>query len=489
MAEAEKFKISKYVHSFDNHNHGALLNSLTLKKCYGERKLIDKIKNISEPQTKTELLGKLKKEHLDALIENEFLVSSGNDESKVLEKLRDKVGTFDIKNMVMLVSNNCNFRCSYCQIEENMNLNQQKHNMTKEIADKALELFKRSSNPGTNKTITISGGEPLINIKTTKYIIEKARDKKNGVKNSRIVVFTNGSLVTEELAKYFKKNDVLMLVSLDGPGEVHDKVRRYKGGKGTFDSAMRGYQTLKKSGCNVGISAVTGKHNVGNLSELYKFFSDLNPPSIGLNFSHYLIGKDNPTEIPMEKWGKILIDFYRGLRKKSTFVENISRPISAFSAGQPKINECQAQGHGFTVDSRGKIGPCKSLVVSDVYSVDIDKVDDVRNNEMFKKWAMRSPLTEEKCSGCEALGICGGGCAYDSHIANKGDFQRIDERVCNYNKKILDFLIWDLFSSIEKKAEKKGMYIPTAKEQIRAFGRYFDKNNGLQRSVGHEKDK
>lgn len=478
-------KISQYVHIFKKDGFVALWHSLNMNKVYGSRELLEACKVLGRKGREAGSLKKIPRKVISLLTAKGMIVKDGDDEKALLDNIRKKAGGFNIKNLVLLVSNNCNFRCSYCQIEENMKAGQMV-NMTKKTAAGALDLFKKNTLPQTKKTVTITGGEPLLNMKVVEYVIGRIRKE---FSNTRIVIFTNGSLLNGDMARYFKENDVLMLVSLDGPKKMHDAVRRDKRGQGTFEAAFNGYKMLREAGCSVGISAVGGRHNIKELDKTLAFFTSLKPPSIGFNFSHYLIDKDNPTEIPIAEFGRILIKFYEEARMARIFVENISRPISAFSTNAPKINECQAQGHGFTVDARGKVGPCKSLVVADVFSEDLGSMGRIEDNGMFREWSMRSPVIERGCRECPAITICGGGCAYDSYIANKGDFKKIDKRICEYERNVLEYLIWDLFKKIEDKVRADKVYSPSAREQAEAFSSYYDKKNELQRSVGHEKDK
>ena len=478
-------RMSKDVHVFKKDNNVALFHALNMSKVYGNDELSQLCDYLKEPKNKSQAEEKFSSDLIKMLISKNVVVDEADSENELLDGIKERIGKFNIRNIVMLVSNNCNLRCSYCQIEENME-QEQMIDMSEEVAEKALNLLKKNSLSTQRKTITITGGEPLLNVDIVRFIIEKVRKE---FENTRIVIFTNGSLVTKELADFFKANDILMLVSLDGPKEMHDEVRKNKAGKGSFDDAMNGYNILKEAGCKIGISAVGGTHNIDEIDRTFKFFTDLSPTSIGFNFSHFLIDKDNPTEIPIFDFGKILIDFYEILRDRRIFLENISRPISAFAENTPKVNECQAQGFGFTVDARGKIGPCKSLVVSDVFSEEIDSVDKIEENPMFKDWSMRSPIMVEECRDCSALAICGGGCAYDSYISNKGDYKSIDERVCDYKKYVLEYLIWDLFKRIKEKVVSNAFYSPTIEEQTEAFNSYYDVSNELQRSVGHEHEK
>lgn len=480
-----RIKLSADAHLFKKDGVAAVFHALLMTKVYGDSKLADLFNYLKSPRNKEDAVKEFGEPVVKELISKGIITDENDKEGRIFEGIKARVGKFNIKNIVMLVSNNCNFKCSYCQIEENMD-RRRMIDMSRETAKKALDLFKKNTSPAEKKTVTITGGEPLLNIGIVKFVIGKVRKE---FKNTRIVVFTNGSLVTRELAKYFKDNDILMLVSLDGPQEMHDKARKTRGGKGSFDAAMDGYNMLKEAGCRIGISAVGGTHNLKDIDKTFDFFLKLAPSSIGFNFSHFLLEKDNPTEVPIVDFGKILIRFYGILREERIFLENISRPIGAFASNSPKMNECQAQGHGFTVDARGKIGPCKSLTVSDIFSLEMDSVSKIENDPMFRDWATRSPFMTKDCRPCPALTICGGGCAYDSYIACKGNFKSIDERVCDYKKYVLEYLIWDLFRKIKDKVVKNGFYSPSVKEQEEAFNNYYDKANELQRSVGHENDK
>ncbi len=473
-----KYDLSRYAKRLDRNGYVALFNGLSLKKAFGKKEEVDSaLARVRTPY----VLGE--SSTIDSLIDNGFLVEDGEDKRR-FDELKFRVGKINISNIVMLVSNDCNYACKYCQIEENMGGGQQKYDMTIGVAKKALDLFERNSGK-VKKTVTITGGEPLMNIETVKYII----DRVSKVPDTRTIVFTNGSLVTPELADYFARTGTLMLVSLDGPKEINDSVRIKRGGQGTYDVSLRGYELLRRSNCKLGISAVTGIHNVDKIKEVSDLFLELNPLSIGLNFGHYLLGKKNPVDIPMRKFADILTKFYQEMREKRIFVENISRFITPFYQEKARLNECQAQGRGFTVDSRGKVGVCKSLLVSDVISKPIEEVlDDISKEQVFYKWAGRSPFTLEECANCGMIGVCGGGCTYDSFAINNGNIARIDHRVCEYTDAILEFLVWDLFEDIKAKVGEE-IYVPTVEEQREKFLKYYNPNSELQRSVGHEKDR
>ncbi len=476
---ARKYNLSRFVRTLNKEGYSALFNGLCLRKAYGKTGVVrSALKEIEQPYT----LGINKT--VDRLIEKGFFVEPDDDQLRFNE-IRDNVGRISISNLRLLVSNDCNYACKYCQIEQNIGPEQQQYNMSIEVAAKALELFESNTRPDVKKTITLTGGEPLLNIKTIKYLIESAKR----IQNVRVIVFTNGSLVTEELADYFARENVLMLVSLDGSKDINDSVRIRKGGQGTYDVSLRGYELLKRAGCKVGISAVVGGHNKGKIDEVSDLFLRIGASSIGLNYGHYLLNKPNPLALPMKMFAELITGVYRKMREKNVFVENVSRFVTPFCQEKLRLNECQAQGRGLTVDSRGKVGPCKSLLVSDIMSKRIEDISrNLSDDTMFQQFAERSPFSLEECVDCNVIGICGGGCTYDSFAINDGDIKRIDPRLCDYANTMADFLIWDLFENIEDRIGNS-IYIPSVAEQEEFFLNFYDSSDELQRSVGHEKDR
>ena len=128
-------------------------------------------------------------------------------------------------NMIMLnTTDQCNFRCRMCFCHWDA------PKMTKEIADKAIELALPRKDPKVEKlTINFFGGEPLLNYDLIQYVIEKWKDK------CRFSITTNGSLLTEEILNYLKDNNVGFLLSIDGDKETQDYNRPLANGKGSFE--------------------------------------------------------------------------------------------------------------------------------------------------------------------------------------------------------------------------------------------------------------
>ncbi len=111
--------------------------------------------------------------------------------------------------------------------------------------------------------LLLSGGEPLLHPMLPK-LLERATER--GLK---ITISTNGTLITADYASLFKKLSVAYVgISLDGIGEVHD---RFRGMKGAFDRAVRGFRLCEEAGQKTGLRLTLTRHNVQCMPAILDF--------------------------------------------------------------------------------------------------------------------------------------------------------------------------------------------------------------------------
>ena len=85
---------------------------------------------------------------------------------------------------------------------------------------------------------------------------------------------TNGTLLDDEWAAFFKEHDFLIGISIDGPRPLHDVYRVDKGGRPTFDKVMRGLRLLQKHGVEYNILTTVNRVNGDYPLEVYRFLRD-----------------------------------------------------------------------------------------------------------------------------------------------------------------------------------------------------------------------
>lgn len=153
-------------------------------------------------------------------------------------------------NMLTLqVTQECNFRCSYCSYTIGDGITQRGHHsirMSWETAKKAIDFWSKRVRHTNEINLGFYGGEPLLEWPLIKKCVLYAKTKLEG-KHITFNMTTNATLLTEEMARFFVDNHVRLTISLDGPKEIHDRNRRFAiNGEGTFDAVMSKIEEMRE---------------------------------------------------------------------------------------------------------------------------------------------------------------------------------------------------------------------------------------------------
>lgn len=141
----------------------------------------------------------------------------------------------------------CNLDCKYCFYLEKESLYPQvsKWAMRDDVLDSYIRQYIEAHDLPVVQ-FAWQGGEPtLLGVDYFRKLVEVQKKYANG-KRIQNAFQTNGVLLNEEWATFFKTNEFLIGISIDGPRELHDTYRVDKGGQPTFDRVMRGLETLKR---------------------------------------------------------------------------------------------------------------------------------------------------------------------------------------------------------------------------------------------------
>jgi uncharacterized protein len=168
----------------------------------------------------------------------------------------------------------CNLDCKYCFfLSKEMLYPGDRFRM----ADEMLETYIRQllDTPLPDINVAWQGGEPtLMGLDFFKRSIEYvARYRKPG-QNVLHTMQTNGTLLNDEWCAFFKEHDFLIGLSVDGPREMHDAYRVNKGGAGSFDQVMRGWEVLRRHQVDLNILCTIHAANANHPLEVYRFFRD-----------------------------------------------------------------------------------------------------------------------------------------------------------------------------------------------------------------------
>lgn len=448
-----KFKQSKFSVLYSQQNTDALYHSRYMRVLFLSKPSTTLFNQFKESRSITETLESVPETNkgqvsslLQKLQETGFLVNAENNESALQNRLKPS-NKVHIGLMYLLPTDACNFKCKYCFIEEAFPKDHKLTYMTPETAKKAIDLFAKISKPAKNnrKRVQFYGGEPLLNPELIKFAVKYMREEIR-LPDTDISLITNGSLINPDIAEFLKRHQVDTSISLDGPREVNNIGRVYPNGRGTYESAVRGYKTLKEAGIEkVGVSYTVGSHNLDSLlPDIKTVLDELKFPAISFNFITDWPNQKNPFSTEVSTTIKKVLEAFEFLRDKGIYEDKIMRKLRPFVEGEFYMKDCAAIGNQIVIAPNGNIGPCQALTSSREYFTQNvhDQNIEIENHPVFQEWARRMPLNIPKCQDCEAIAICGGGCPYQSKIT-KGSIWELDERMCKFNKGLLEWMIND----------------------------------------------
>ena len=176
---------------------------------------------------------------------------------------------------IFVVTTACNMNCVYCQA--NNGTNPSHVFMNEETAERAVDIALQTPEPSLS--FEFQGGEPLLNFKIIKHIIEYAEQHKGNHLISYNVV-SNLTLLTDDMLAFFVANKVGISTSLDGFEALHNKNRPFLDGAGTYSSVVKGIQTVREAGIRVGAIETTTKASLPYAKEIVEAYASLGFDSV-----------------------------------------------------------------------------------------------------------------------------------------------------------------------------------------------------------------
>ena len=187
-----------------------------------------------------------------------------------------------MNNLTLLIkpaSGLCNMNCGYCFYKA-ARQGRESGIMTDETADMLLGKIK-AYRP-SSLTVMFQGGEPtLAGLDFFKSFVRKV--KENAVCPVSFALQTNGTLIDDDFASFFKTNDFLTGVSLDGARITNDRYRCGSGDESTFDKVLSGISVLKKHGADFNILSVIDDRSADDIESTWSFFKEQ-----GLSFLQFI---------------------------------------------------------------------------------------------------------------------------------------------------------------------------------------------------------
>jgi len=356
-------------------------------------------------------------------------------------------------------THSCNLNCKYCFADSGKIYTAQKKMFDSNDIDQISKFMIHDFLPDvdTFKLDFASGGEPLLNSSKTVDLIK--RIKKNFEKENRLLqiwLCTNGTCHNMDTIKSLSHLGVQIGISLDGDKYIHDEMRIYKNGKGTYEDVIDFIQKVQSSSDIKriskqlwGLAVVTSKNN--SLIDIHKHhrnigFQSIQMKPVRLDSTHELaFNLDNI--IKLKKMISEYISFlYENLIlgdfKDVVMIANDNHFIGKFLLRMinqnPVLMRCYAGRAKISIAANGQIYPCDSFIGKKDFCIGNiwTGIDELKREEFFNQ----SVDNKDSCKKCWIKYICGGDCYHNAYMHNL----RIDVPdtiTCEINKHIVKELL------------------------------------------------
>ena len=283
-------------------------------------------------------------------------------------------GDFPLQRMVLNVTNQCNLNCGYCYeySEDKITITKDKPKyMSDPVAQAAIDMLFRESVGRPKLHVTFFGGEALLNFPLMKsavaYADAKAAEEKRKVEYS---LTTNATLLTEEIADFLAEHRIGVTVSIDGDKELHDRMRVFHNGYGSYDVIAPKIKMLlarhKTNSIGARVTLSSGVHHVRRIYD--HLTKELGFQGVGI--SPATANPDRLYHIGGEKMENVLDQFaelaweYRdyALRGGQHYFTNVSDTLKELHSGVSKAYTCGAGLGMLGVGTSGDIGACHRFV-------------------------------------------------------------------------------------------------------------------------------
>ena len=356
----------------------------------------------------------------------------------------------------------CNLACSYCFfLDKELLYPNSKFRMSEET----LEAYIRQlieTHRSNQVTVAWQGGEPtLMGVDFYRKAIEYQEKYRKPGMSFENTMQTNGTLLDDEWCEFFKENDYLIGISIDGPRHLHDAHRVDKGGAPTFDRVMRGLRLLQKHGVEYNILVTVNRLTADHPKEVYRFLRDeaktewiqfipvierTNPDGLNLIQQGEQV---SPRSVRPEQFGRFLIQVF------DEWVQNDVGKIyvQTFEAALrnwmrlPTSGMCVFEktcGYGLALEHNGDLYACDHFVEPDYLLGNIKAehmIELVGSDEQYKFGQDKYDSLPKYCLECPVLFACNGECPKNRFITTpdgeaglnylcagyKAFFQRVDE--------------------------------------------------------------
>ncbi len=311
------------------------------------------------------------------------------------------------------------------------------------MSDEVLENYIRQlveSHHADKVTVAWQGGEPtLMGVDFYRRAIDLQEKYRKPGMTFENTLQTNGTLLDDEWCEFFRENNFLIGISIDGSRELHDAHRVDKRGRPTFDRVMKGLHLLRKHGVEFNVLVTVNRLNANYPIETYRFLRD----EAGANWMQFIPATERLSEgvvdpcqqgsavsdrtVEAKQWGNFLIaifDEWIAHDVGKIFVQTFEAAVRSW-LGMGSSGMCVFDpvcGHGLALEHNGDLYSCDHFVDPEHLLGNIlqQHMMVLAGSEQQRKFGQdKLGLLPRACLECEVFFACHGECPRNRFLMTK----------------------------------------------------------------------
>jgi uncharacterized protein len=337
-----------------------------------------------------------------------------------------------VRAVSLAVAQKCNLGCTYCYAQKG-EFGEAPKDMPLATATAAVDMLLADASRGDRINIAFMGGEPLRNRDVlraaTEYAARTAGERGISVGFS---LTTNGTLLSAEDGDFFEDHGFSVTISVDGPKPVHDSLRPFKNGVGSYDVIMKRARVLLDQQRRMQVSArVTVTPFNTSLPKTLDLLVDEGFHSVG--FSPMLHSPDGAGEMGQAELQLMLEEMIAcglafeqyTLRGRRYPFLNMVNALRELDKGTQRPYPCGAGAGYLGVSADGDLAACHRFVGAEAGRM--GSLRDGLDRAGRQIWLRERHVDQQSpCTSCWARYLCGGGCHHEVLARGRGacDFIR-----------------------------------------------------------------
>ncbi len=326
-----------------------------------------------------------------------------------------------VKALCLHIAHDCNLACKYCFAEEG-EYHGRRALMSLEVGKKALDFLVANSGNRINLEVDFFGGEPLMNWQVVKELVEYGRSQEEpNNKKFRFTLTTNGVLLDDEILEFANREMANIVLSIDGRKEIHDKMRPFRGGQGSYDLIVPKFQKVAESREQERYYVRgTFTHNNLDFSKDVLHLADLGfkqisvePVVAGPEDDYAITEEDLP--VLMEEYDTLAREMVRRRKEGKGF--NFFHFMIDLEGGPcvaKRLSGCGSGTEYLAVTPWGDLYPCHQFVGNEKFLMGNVK-EGILRTDIRDEFKCCNVYAKEKCRKCFAKFYCSGGCAANAY--------------------------------------------------------------------------